>query len=90
MNLSEIAIVLDEGRELLDEKMIFHVDIKTAILNAPHFYKRNQKPYLPNEFLPKNIVKALKKEVRPEDQARLIQERGDALAAKCRQYKTRK
>ncbi len=89
MTLPEIMIVLDEGNELLNEKLIFHVDMKTATLNAPHFYKRNQKPYLPNEFLPKNIVKSLKKEARPEDQARLIQERGDALAAKCRMLKNR-
>jgi len=90
MTLPEIAIIIHEGTELRYEHMIFHADLKTAVLNGSHFYKKNQKPYTLDEFLPSAIAKSLKSEAKPEDQARLIQERGDALAAKCRQYKTRK
>lgn len=87
MNLSEIAIVLEEGVESQNERMIIHGDLKAAVLNAPHFYKKNHEPYRLQEFIPKSLVNSLKQEIRPEDQAKLIQERGDALAAKCRLLK---
>ena len=90
LTLPEIIIILEEGNELDDEKIILHADLKTATLNAPHFYKRNQAQYKITEFLPKHLIDKFKVEIRPEDQARLIQERGNALAAKCSQYKNRR
>ena len=87
MTLPEIIIVLEEGNELLNERLILHSDIKTSILNAPHFFRRDKKPYRLQEFLPKLITEKLKQVLRPEDQARLIQEQGDALAATCQQLK---
>lgn len=90
LTLPEITIILEEGNELNKETIILHADMKTATLNAPHFYQRNQKPYEIRQFIPKPLARELKQEIRPEDQARLIQERGDALAAKCKQYTHRR
>jgi hypothetical protein len=90
LTLPEIIIILEEGTELNQEILILHADMKTATLNAPHFYQRNQKPYEIKQFLPKPLARKLKQDLRPEDQARLIQERGDALAAKCKQYTHRR
>jgi hypothetical protein len=90
LTLPEITIILEEGNELNQECIILHADLKAATLNAPHFYQKNQKPYDIKQFLPKPLAKLLKQELRPEDQARLIQERGDALAAKCKQYTHRR
>lgn len=86
---SEIIIILEEGNELFNERLILHADMKTATLNAPHFQKRNQKPYEIEEMLPKEVLKGLKRELKPEDQARLIKEKGDALAAKCKRIQNR-
>lgn len=90
MTLSEIIIVLEEGNELLDERLILHADLKTSILNGPHFGRKDKKPYILQNFLPKPVTEKLKQDIRPEDQARLIQERGDALAAKCQKLRTNK
>lgn len=89
MNLSEIAIVLEEGVESQNERMIIHADMKASVLNAPHFTKKDHKPCLMQEFIPKNLVKSLKREITPEEQARRIKEKGDAQAAKCRMLKER-
>ena len=90
MTLPEIIIVLEEGNELLNELLVLHSDIKVSILNAPHFFRRDKKPYKLHDFLPKLITEKLKQVIRPEDQVRLIKERGDALAATCRQLKNKK
>ncbi len=90
MTLAEIVIVLEEGNELLNDRLIIHSDLKTSILNAPHFSRRDKKPYKLIDFLPKIITNKLKPVIGPEDQVRLIQERGDALAAKCQKLKSKK
>lgn len=90
MTLPEIAIILEEGIDFQNEKIILHADMKTSVLNAPHFYKKSQEPYRLYEFIPKQLANDLKQDARPEDQARLIQERGDALAEKCRRLKDRR
>lgn len=84
--MPEILIILEEGNEMCDEQLIMHYDLKTAMLNGPHYYKKNQTPYKIEEFLPKHLVSRFKHEVKPEDQARLIEARGNALAATCKQY----
>jgi len=70
-SLPEIVMYLEEGWEEVKGQLQMHVDLKCAIMNAPNFHKKDEKPYEWKDFLPKELLPEKQKpqKLTPEEKA---------------------
>lgn len=90
MTEAELLIIIEEGLNIREEELVRHADLKTSILNGPHFSLKSGDQYKIQQFLPDEINKKITQEITAKTQADIIKRKGEALAAKARAAQRRK
>ena len=79
-----IEVAGEEQQDKIKLDMIYHADLKVAILNAPWSQRKRGGLYQISDFVDKEYLKHVeRKEISPEEQAKRVSEAGRALANKC-------
>lgn len=83
MTIAELEIILCEGFDYQEERVIRHADLKTSILNAPRMERKDKKLWKITDFLPTGLKAKLLK-LSEREQVERIKARGEAVAARCK------